>query len=222
MRLDTRVVLSVEHGMAYGRLCILSKEASAPYERPTLTEAYSFTLDKKPPRLAGFHTCVVPGGERQTDWYKEKGIEMFYEGLVTNVDIEKQTFTTNSGKLLKYGSIIAATGSTASKFSEKFGGNLTGVNYIRDDAVADSPVPSLVNSCSFLFLITFLLGMKVAAAAVGWKLNIKIIFPDNYLLQRLFTPSLASRYDELYQENGVKFLQGVSIKNLEKLVLMDL
>lgn len=40
---------------------------------------------------------------------------MFYEGLVTNVDIEKQTFTTNSGKLLKYGSIIAATGSTASK-----------------------------------------------------------------------------------------------------------
>ncbi|XP_042950330.1 monodehydroascorbate reductase, chloroplastic/mitochondrial-like [Carya illinoinensis] len=117
-------------------------QPSAPYERPTLTEAYSFTLDKKPPRLAGFHTCVVPGGERQTDWYKEKGIE--------------QTFTTNSGRLLKYGSIIAATGSTASKsrFSEKFGGNLTGVNYIRDDAVADSPVPSLTTQMKVDFIYT--------------------------------------------------------------------
>lgn len=34
-------------------------------------------------------------------------------------------------------------------------------------------------------------------------------------MQRLFTPSLARRYEELYQENGVKFSKGVSIKNLE-------
>ncbi|GAB2296784.1 Monodehydroascorbate reductase 5, chlorplastic [Dionaea muscipula] len=41
----------VEHGMADGRLCIVSKEAYAPYERPSLTKGYLFPLDKKPARL---------------------------------------------------------------------------------------------------------------------------------------------------------------------------
>ncbi|KAK8549809.1 hypothetical protein V6N13_073583 [Hibiscus sabdariffa] len=189
----------VEHGMADGRLCIVSKEAYAPYERPALTKGYLFPLDKKPARLPGFHTCVGSGGERQTpEWYKEKGIEMIYEDPVTSIDMEKQTLTTNSGKLLKYGSLIIATGCTASRFPNTIGGNLPGVHYIRDVADADSLISSLV-----------------AAAAVGWKLDTSIIFPENQLLQRLFTPSLAQRYEELYKENGVKFLKGASIKNLE-------
>lgn len=66
----------VEHGMANGRLCIVSKEAFAPYERPALTKGYLFPSDKKPARLQGFHTCVGSGGEKQTpDWYEEQVIE---------------------------------------------------------------------------------------------------------------------------------------------------
>ncbi|KAI3990532.1 hypothetical protein MKX01_022832 [Papaver californicum] len=59
------------------------------------------------------------------------------------------------------------------------------------------------------------IGMEVAAAAVAWKLDTTIIFPEDNLLPRLFTPSLARRYEELYQENGVKFLKGSLIKNTE-------
>ncbi|GKV23165.1 hypothetical protein SLEP1_g32930 [Rubroshorea leprosula] len=206
----------VEHGMADGRLCIVTKEPHAPYERPALTKAYLFPLDKKPARLPGFHTCVGSGGERQTpDWYKEKGIEMIYEDPVTSIDIEKQTLTTNSGKLLKYGSLIVATGCTTSRFPEKIGGNLPGVHYIRDIADADSLISSLEKAKKVVVIGGGYIGMEVAAAAVGWKLDTTIIFPENHLLQRLFTPSLARRYEELYKENGVKFLTGVSIKNLE-------
>ncbi|KAF5460630.1 hypothetical protein F2P56_020487 [Juglans regia] len=206
----------VEHGMADGRLCIVSKEAYAPYERPALTKAYLFPLDKKPARLPGFHTCVGSGGERQSpDWYKEKGIEMFYEDPVTSVDIKKQTLMTNSGKLLKYGSLIIATGSTTSRFPEKIGGSLPGVHYIRDVADADSLISSLERAQKVVIVGGGYIGMEVAAAAVGWNLDTTIIFPESHLLQRLFTPSLARRYEELYQEYGVKFLKGVSIKNLE-------
>lgn len=35
----------------------------------------------------------------------------------------------------------------------------------------------------------------------------QIIFPDEHLMPRLFTPSIAGRYEELYKENGVKFLK---------------
>ncbi|KDP25386.1 hypothetical protein JCGZ_20542 [Jatropha curcas] len=205
-----------EHGMADGRLCIVSKEPYAPYERPALTKAYLFPLDKKPARLPGFHTCVGSGGERQTpEWYKEKGIEMLYEDPVTSIDIEKQTLATNSGKLLKYGTLIIATGCSASRFPEKIGGNLPGVHYIRDVADADSLISSLEKAQKVVVVGGGYIGMEVAAAAVGWKLDTTIIFPEEHLLQRLFTPSLAQRYEELYKENGVKFLKGTAIKNLE-------
>ncbi|GMN31927.1 hypothetical protein TIFTF001_003461 [Ficus carica] len=206
----------VEHGMADGRLCIVSKEAYAPYERPALTKAYLFPLDKKPARLPGFHTCVGSGGERQTpEWYKAKGIETLYSDAVTSIDIEKQILTTNSGKLLKYGSLIVATGCTASRFPEKIGGNLPGVHYIRDVADADALISSLEKAKKVVVVGGGYIGMEVAAAAVGWKLDTTIIFPENHLLQRLFTPSLAQRYEELYKENGVKFKKGALIKNLE-------
>ncbi|PWA67672.1 hypothetical protein CTI12_AA316030 [Artemisia annua] len=124
----------VEKGWLMGFCVSFPKEAFAPYERPTLTKR----------------------GERQTPtWYKEKGIEMLYEDQVTGIDAEKQTLTTNS---LKFGSLIIATGYTASRFSEK-------------------------------------IGMKVAAAAVGWNLD-------------------ATKYEELYQVNSVKFLAGASINSL--------
>lgn len=206
----------VEHGMADGRLCIVSKEAYAPYERPALTKGYLFPLDKKPARLPGFHTCVGSGGERQTpEWYKEKGIEMIYQDPVTSIDIEKQTVTTNSGKLLKYGSLIVATGCSASRFPDKIGGNLPGVHYIRDVADADALISSLEKAKKVVVVGGGYIGMEIAAAAVGWKLDTTIIFPENHLLQRLFTPSLAQRYEQLYQQNGVKFVKGASIKNLD-------
>ncbi|KAL7160029.1 hypothetical protein ABFS83_01G067400 [Erythranthe nasuta] len=206
----------VEHGMADGKLCIVSKEAYAPYERPALTKGYLFPHDKKPARLPGFHTCVGSGGERQTpDWYKEKGIEMLHEDPVSDIDIEKQTLKTSSGKLLKFGSLIIATGCTASRFPDKIGGNLSGVHYVRDVADANSLISSLEKAKKVVVVGGGYIGMEVAAAAVAWKVDTTIIFPEEHLMTRLFTPSLAQKYEQLYQDFGVKFVKGASISNLE-------
>lgn len=206
----------VEHDLADGKLCIVSKEAYAPYERPALTKGYLFPLDKKPARLPGFHTCVGSGGERQTpDWYEQKGIEMIYEDPVTDVDTEKQTLKTQSGKALKYGSLIIATGCTASRLPEKIGGSLPGVHYIRDVADADALITSLGKAQKVVVVGGGYIGMEVAAAAAGWKLDTTVIFPEDHLLPRLFTPSLAQRYEDLFQKNGVKFAKGALIKTLE-------
>ncbi|GAB4834457.1 hypothetical protein Ancab_032713 [Ancistrocladus abbreviatus] len=64
---------------------------------------------------------------------------------------------------------------------EKIGGILPGVHYIRDVADADSLVSSLV------------------------------VFPDDHLMMRLFTPSLARKYEELYHKSGVKFVKVLAI-----------
>ncbi|CAL9160901.1 unnamed protein product [Musa hybrid cultivar] len=206
----------VEHGMADGRLCIVSKEAVAPYERPALTKGYLFPLDKKPARLPGFHTCVGAGGERQTsEWYKEHGIEVLYEDPVAAIDIQNQILMTSSGNHLKYGSLIISTGCAAVRFPENIGGNLSGVHYIRDVADADSLVSSLEKAKKVVVIGGGYIGMEVAAAAAGWNLDTTIIFPEDRIMPRLFTPSLARRYEELYQKNGIKFIKGVLIDKLE-------
>ncbi|URE00685.1 Pyridine nucleotide-disulfide oxidoreductase [Musa troglodytarum] len=206
----------VEHGMADGRLCIVSKEAVAPYERPALTKGYLFPLDKKPARLPGFHTCVGAGGERHTsEWYKEHGIEVLYEDPVAAIDTQNQILTTSSGNHLKYGSLIISTGCAAVRFPENIGGNLPGVHYIRDVADADSLVSSLEKAKKVVVIGGGYIGMEVAAAAAGWNLDTTIIFPDDHIMPRLFTPSLARRYEELYQKNGIKFIKGVLVDKLE-------
>ncbi|KAK6158225.1 hypothetical protein DH2020_005539 [Rehmannia glutinosa] len=155
--------------------------------------------------MSGFHTCVGSGGERQTpEWYKEKGIEMLHEDPVADIDIEKQTLRTNSGKLLKYGSLIIATGCTASR-----------VHYVRDVADANSLISSLEKAKKVVVVGGGYIGMEVAAAAVAWNVDTTIIFPEDHLMTRLFTPSLAQKYEQLYQDFGVKFVKGASIKNLE-------
>ncbi|KAL6556412.1 Monodehydroascorbate reductase, chloroplastic/mitochondrial [Orobanche gracilis] len=252
----------VEHSMADGKLCIVSKEELytinsknmisesrimlttslafggfrckgvwrcltyhlqhspsrpfAPYERPALTKGYMFPLDNNPARLPGFHTCVGSGGERQTpEWYKEKGIEMLHEDPVADIDVEKQTLRTNSGKVLKYGSLIIATGCTASRFPDKIGGNLPGVHYIRDVADANSLISSLEKAEKVVVVGGGYIGMEVAAAVAAWKVDTTIIFPEDHLMTRLFTPSLAQKYEQLYQDNGIKIFKGASITNLE-------
>ncbi|WOL13696.1 monodehydroascorbate reductase 5, mitochondrial [Canna indica] len=205
----------VEHGMADGRLCIVSKEAVAPYERPALTKGYLFPLDKKPARLPGFHTCVGSGGDKQnSEWYTEHGIEVLYEDPVVALDIENQTLTTLTGKILKYGSLIISTGCTTIRLPENIGGFLPGVHYIRDVADADSLVSSLVKAKKVVVIGGGYIGMEVAAAAAGWNLDTTVIFPEEHIMPRLFTPSIAQRYEKLYQENGMKFIKGVLVDKL--------
>ncbi|KAJ7952263.1 Monodehydroascorbate reductase [Quillaja saponaria] len=201
----------VEHGMADGRLCIVTKEAYAPYERPALTKGYLFPTDKKPARLPEFGGFVKVAEELVV---KVLGFTHVLD-LVGKGKLQSGIMRRNRGKLLKYGSLIIATGCTASRLPEKIGGNLPGVHYIRDVADANSLISSLEKAQKVVVVGGGYIGMEVAAAAVGWKLDTTIIFPENHLLQRLFTPSLARRYEELYQENGVKFLKGAYIEKLE-------
>ncbi|KAJ7560709.1 hypothetical protein O6H91_04G141700 [Diphasiastrum complanatum] len=205
----------VENGIADGRLCIVSKEKVAPYERPALSKAYLFPLDKSPARLPGFHTCVGSGWERQTpDWYKEKGIEVLYDTSVSGLDISLGTLSTKAGGTIKYSNLIIATGSTATRLPEAVGGSLPGVHYLREVEDADSLVSSWQEASKVVVIGGGYIGMEVSAASVSWKLDTTVVFPEKYVMPRLFTPAIAHHYEEFYKSRGVKFEKGTSVKKL--------
>ncbi|OAE28083.1 hypothetical protein AXG93_4577s1150 [Marchantia polymorpha subsp. ruderalis] len=206
----------VENGAAEGKVCIVAKENVAPYERPALTKAYLFPVDKSPARLPGFHTSVGGGGERQTpDWYKEKGIEVLYGTEVTGLDIDKQSLTTSSGDTISYNKLIIATGCTASRLPEKIGGSLRGVHYIRDVADADQLVAALQSAKKVVVIGGGYIGLEVSAAVSAWKLDVTVVFPEQHVMPRLFTPTIAAHYEELYKKNNVKIIKEVSVVKLK-------
>ena len=41
--------------------------------------------------------------------------------------------------------------------------------------------------------------MEVAAALAGHSIDTTVVFPDQYLLARLFTPKLAGFYEKFYE-----------------------
>lgn len=204
-----------EHGVQAGNLCIISKEKVPPYERPALTKAYLFPLDKNPARLPAFHTCVGTGGPCQTnEWYKEKGIEVLYDTSVTGIDINSRTVSTSSGASIEYGNLLIATGSIASRLPESIGGKISGVHYIREVEDADALVESFQKSRKLVVIGGGYIGMEVAAAATGWKLDTTMIFPESHIIPRLFTHTIAANYEGLFQQNGVKLLKGLSVKRI--------
>ncbi|KAL7246052.1 hypothetical protein ACSBR2_001223 [Camellia fascicularis] len=73
-------------------------------------------------------------------------------------------------------------------FPEKIGENLPNVHYIRDVADANSLILSLEKAQKVVVGGGGYIGMEIAATAVGWKLD-------------------TMKYEELYQQNGVKFLK---------------
>ncbi|KAJ0704332.1 putative monodehydroascorbate reductase (NADH) [Helianthus annuus] len=203
-------------GVAHGELCIISDEPVAPYERPALSKG--FLLPEAPARLPAFHTCVGVNEERLTPkWYKEHGIELILDTRVTSADVRRKTLVTAAGETISYKFLIIATGARALKL-EEFGVNgsdAENVCHLRDLADATRLVDLMQASTGGNAVVIGggYIGMEVAASLVINKINVTMVFPEPHCIPRLFTPKIASFYEEFYKSKGVNFVKGTVLSS---------
>ena len=206
----------VEMGGAPGELCIISDEAVVSYERPALSKAYLFPENAA--RLPGFHTCVGGGGERQTtEWYKEHGIEFKVSTKVAGVDVSTKSISTEDGQTITYDKLIAATGARPTTLADfkSPGDELTGVHYLRNVKDADGLVESMQHAKTAVCIGGGYIGMECAAALQMNGLDVTMVFPEEWLFSRLFTQEIASFYENVYTEKGIKIVKQVICTSLE-------
>ncbi len=194
-------------GVAPGELCLVGEEPVHPYERPALSKA---VLMKDNVRLPGFHTCVGGGGERQTpEWYADNGIETMLGEKVTSVDLKSKSITTESEKTITAtDALILATGASPIYLSRLEGANLDGVMYLRDNDQALKLYDALQKTKGKTVIVVGggYIGLEVTAAAVTVGCKVKMLFPEEYVMPRLFTPEIAALYEKVYKDKGVEFL----------------
>ncbi|XP_038890598.1 monodehydroascorbate reductase 4, peroxisomal [Benincasa hispida] len=205
-------------GVSHGELCIISEETVAPYERPALSKGY--LLPEAPARLPAFHTCVGANEERLTPkWYKEHGIELVLGTRVISADVRRRTLLTAAGETISYKILIVATGARALKL-EEFGVNgsdAENVCYLRDLNDANRLV-DVMHSCSGGNAVVIgggYIGMECAASLVINKINVTMVFPEAQCMPRLFTPKIASFYEDYYKSKGVEFVKGTVLSSFD-------
>ncbi|XP_076944806.1 monodehydroascorbate reductase 4, peroxisomal-like [Bidens hawaiensis] len=205
-----------KRGVSHGELCIISEEPVAPYERPALSKG--FLLPEDPARLPAFHTCVGANEERLTPkWYKEHGIELILGTRVKSADVRRKTLLTAAGETISYKFLIIATGARALKLEEfgVSGSDAENVCYLRDlaDATRLSDVMQTSTGGNAVVIGGGYIGMEVAASLVINKINVSMVFPEPHCMGRLFTPKIASYYEEFYKSKGVNFVKGTVLSS---------
>ncbi|KAH1091971.1 hypothetical protein J1N35_019228 [Gossypium stocksii] len=207
-----------KRGVSHAQLCIISEETVAPYERPTLSK--KFLHPESPARLPSFHTCVGANEELLTPtWYEGHGIELVLGTRVESVDVGQKTLLTASGETIRYETLIIATGAKALKL-EDFGvkgSEAENVCYLRDLADADRLV-NVMQSCTGGNAVVIgggYIAMECAASLVTNKINVTMVFPEAHCMPRLFTPKIASYYEDYYQSKGVEFIRGTILSSFE-------
>ncbi|KAI7741366.1 hypothetical protein M8C21_000826 [Ambrosia artemisiifolia] len=188
----------------------------APYERPALSKG--FLLPEDPLRLPEFHTCVGANEERLTPkWYKEHGIELILSTRVMSVDVRRNTLLTAAGETISYKFLIIATGARALKLEEfgVSGSDAENVCHLRDLADATRLVDLMQASTGGNAVVIGggYIGMEVAASLVINKINVTMVFPEPHCMARLFTPKIASFYEDFYKLKGVNFVKGTVLSS---------
>ncbi|KAF9626719.1 hypothetical protein IFM89_038893 [Coptis chinensis] len=174
-----------KRGIPHGELCIISEEPVVPYERPALSKG--FLLPEAPARLPSFHTCVGAHEERLTPkWYKE---QEFFPG-VKALQLEEFGVNVSNAENVCYLRNLADATRLVEVIKSSVGGNavVIGGGYV---------------------------GMECAASLVTNKLNVTMVFPEAHCMARLFTPKIASYYEDFYKAKGVQFTKGTVLSSFE-------
>jgi 3-phenylpropionate/trans-cinnamate dioxygenase ferredoxin reductase subunit len=177
-----------------GSILLVGSEKHLPYDRPPLTKKLWF--GKKTIEQIFLH---------DETYYEREGVTVAAGDTVSSVDPEKKTITTAEGKQFQYNKLLLATGGTPRVLSIP-GGDLEGISYFRtlDDYVrlragAKPGASAVVIGGGFI-------GSEIAAALTINKVAVTMIFPEPYLVNRIFPEALGQAIMAHFQGQGITLL----------------
>ena len=192
-----------ERGLEAGALAIVSADTALPYERPPLSK--------------GLLTGTNEDGSifiNDEAFYTEHGIAVRLGTAVERVDTATRRLQLRGGDEIEYERLLIATGANP-RMLEVPGADLDGVLYLRslDDskrirAYSESRSKAVVIGSGFI-------GMEVASSLRQRGLEVTMVFPDERVWQRFFTPEMSAFFQRYYEARGVAFAPGERVGLVE-------
>jgi monodehydroascorbate reductase (NADH) len=138
---------------------------------------------------------------------------------VKSADVRRKTLLTAAGETISYKILLVATGARALKLEEfgVSGSDAERVCYLRDLADANR-LFDVMQDCpggNAVVIGGGYIGMECAASLVINKINVTMVFPEAHCMARLFTPKIASYYEDYYKSKGVNFIKGTVLSSFD-------
>lgn len=190
----------VERGLGHGELAIVSSDDALPYERPPLSKGF----------LAG------NGNEEgifinDAAFYGDHGIDLRLGTVIDKIDFDGRTLHTRNGDAFRFEKLLIATGAVPRHF-EVPGADLDGLLYLRslDDSKtirrrASAATNAVIAGSGFI-------GMEVAAVFAHKGIPTTMVFPEERVWRRLFSPEMSEYFERYFEARGVTFERKVTIR----------
>jgi len=191
-----------DHG---GSILLVGNEGYMPYDRPPLSK--KLWLGQKRVEEIFIH---------DKGYFKDKGVETVFCTDVVKLDVAAKTIACKKGASAReFGKLLLATGGKPRKLPIP-GGDLDGISYFRtlDDYIAlrrtaEPGKSAVVIGGGFI-------GSEMAAALAQNQVRVTMVFPEEYVVSRVFPKSLALAIQAHYVERGVNVLAGDAPTEIEK------
>jgi len=178
-----------------GSILVVGAEAHLPYDRPPLSK-----------QLWSGKKTVDEIFVHDSGYFERESIELATSERVIELRPAEKTVVTDRGRSECYGKLLLATGGTPGRLPIP-GAELEGVIYFRtlDDYRALSRGPK---GKSILVVGGGFIGSEIAAALTQNEARVTMIFPERYLVERVFPELLARSIQSHYEERGIRILSG--------------
>lgn len=174
-----------------GAAAIISADAHPPYERPPLSKGY----------LAGQEdeasVFINP-----PDFYESNNVAVSLNTVVERIEPQHHHVVLSTGEEVGYENLVIATGASPRKLDIP-GHDLEGIHYLRslDDSGAirrDATGRGLAIVIGGSFI-----AMEVSAVLAAKGIAPSMLFPEDRVWQRLFTPAMSDFFTNYFIERGV-------------------
>ena len=185
-----------------GRVILIGAEAERPYERPPLSKEYLRGEAADAPYV------------HDASFYDENEIELRAATTVAAIDPAGAAIELEGGERLRYDRLLLTTGAEPRRLDVP-GGNLDGVLYLRSVADSDAIRARIEDGGRLVTIGAGWIGAEVAASARQKGCAVTILEQAELPLERVLGPELGAIYRDVHTDNGVEFLGGVAVEEIE-------
>lgn len=190
-------VETMRHEGFTGRIVMINKEPTLPYDRILVSKALDFELDKKLLRDEKF--------------YADNDIETITGTEVTSLDSTNRQLSLSNGYKIKYDKVYIATGAKPRK-APIDGADLRNVCVLRTNEDAKYVNGQLASDKHVVVLGVSFIGLEAAAYCVGKAAKVTLIGRSLVPLIDSFGEQVGRRVMDLFKEKGVNFVMNSGIK----------
>jgi 3-phenylpropionate/trans-cinnamate dioxygenase ferredoxin reductase component len=175
----------VESGLKPGELGIVSADNALPYERPPLSKSFLAGKDNE-------QTVLI----NTESFYREHAIGIHLNTPIERIDIPAKRLIGRGGEEFRFAQLIVATGARVRPLPVP-GANCENVLYLRSLSDSARLRDRLKSARKVAVIGSGFIGMEVASQSAQQGRDTTMIFPEDRVWKRFFTPEM-SRFFERY------------------------